>query len=183
MSHSTVYLSLGSNLGDRKKNLAQALAKLAKRAGNIRKKSPLYETEPVGKKNQPWFLNQCVEIATELPPVQFLKICQQIEKSLGRVYRERCGPREIDIDALFYGNRAHSSSSLTLPHPRLHQRRFVLIPLAHIAPSFRHPILKKTVKELLKDCKDTSIVKLGLRSHRQSQMLARPRARAVRSQQ
>lgn len=159
----TAYLSLGSNLGDQKKNIVQALTQLSQRAGIIRKKSPLYKTEPVGNKNQPWFLNQCVEISTKLPPLKFLKTCQKIEKSLGRERRkEKWGPRTMDIDILFYENRVSRSLRLTLPHPRLHKRRFVLRPFAQIAPNFRHPILKKTVKELLKECRDRSIVrKLG----------------------
>lgn len=153
------YLSLGSNLGNRKAHITRAIEQLAKLVGAIHKKSSLYKTEPVGNKNQPWFLNQCVEIFTILPPLKFLKVCQKIEKSLGRERRkEKWGPRTVDIDILFYESRASRAPRLILPHPRLHKRRFVLQPLAQIAPNFRHPILKKTIKELLKECVDTSII-------------------------
>lgn len=153
------YLSLGSNLGDRNSYIQGAVIALAKHAGAICKKSSLYKTEPVGNKNQPWFLNQCVKISTKLPPAKLLKVCQKIEKSFGRIRHEKLEPRIIDIDILFYENRVNRSPRLTLPHPRLHKRRFVLRPLAQIAPNFRHPILKKTIKELLKECRDRSIVR------------------------
>lgn len=154
----TVYLSLGSNLGDSSRLLKHAILCLQQRAGRVRKVSSLYETEPIGKTNQPQFLNCCVELTTKLAPEELLKICQVIEYELGRQRKEKWGPRKIDIDLLLYGNYSIASSVLTIPHPEIMKRRFVLVPLAQIAPNFRHPILKKTVKELLKDCPDSSRV-------------------------
>lgn len=133
-----VFLSLGSNLGDRRKNLQLAIKALNASAGRVIKKSKTYETKPHGVKNQPMFLNCCIEIETNLKPLKLLAACQKIEKLLGRLKSEKGKmlPRTIDIDILFYGNEIINTPKLTLPHPRIAEREFVLKPLAEIAPDF-----------------------------------------------
>lgn len=146
----TVYLGLGSNLGDRKQNLAQALELLSQQA-EIEQVSSVYETEPVGFKEQPLFLNAVCRIATSLSPAKLLAFAKKIESALGRVPSFANAPRPIDIDILCYGNRIIKSTDLTIPHPRLTQRAFVLIPLAEIAPDLIHPESRKTISELLNE--------------------------------
>jgi 2-amino-4-hydroxy-6-hydroxymethyldihydropteridine diphosphokinase len=153
------YLSLGSNLGDRFRLLQEAISGLQKKAGRVKRISSFYETEPVGKTDQPFFLNVCVELTTKLKPQALLKICQAIEYELGRRRKEKWGPRTADLDLLLYGNHVINTPKLILPHPEISKRRFVLVPLAEIAPNSRHPILKKSIRELLKECADTSIVR------------------------
>ena len=126
----------------------------------ITKKSSLYETEPVGKKDQPWFFNMVIEGETNLSPEDLLRTCQAIEKKLGRVEGEKWGPRPIDIDILLYGDLVLNLPHLTIPHSRLHLRNFVLQPLSEIAPNIIHPISKKLIKELLKISLDTSKVQI-----------------------
>jgi 2-amino-4-hydroxy-6-hydroxymethyldihydropteridine diphosphokinase len=144
-----VYLSLGSNVGNREHNLAQAIECLAT-LGHVVSVSSFYETEPVGFTHQPWFLNCAVVLETEKIPQQFLSAALRIEKDLGR-HRETAqpkGPRTIDIDILLFGKAVINTPALTVPHPALHERRFALEPLAEIAPDVRHPVLKKTIREL-----------------------------------
>ena len=144
-----VYLSLGSNLGDREKYLREAISRLGE-LGGIRQVSALYETQPVEVQGeQPWFLNCALAMETELMPLEFLSRMLAVEKSMGRIRTEPKGPRTIDIDIVFFGNDALNTPELTVPHPAMHQRRFVLAPLAEIAPAFVHPVLKRTVRELL----------------------------------
>jgi len=144
----TVYLSLGSNLGDRATNLRTAIEHLGE-LGAVVGRSSLYETEPVEMERQPWFLNCVVAIETELMPKQFLARTITIEQKMGRRRTQPKGPRTIDIDILLFGGSVVDTSALTIPHPAMHERRFVLEPLAEIAPELRHPVFKKTVREML----------------------------------
>ena len=135
-----IYLSLGSNLGDREANLRKAVKRLASNEVRVLHTSRIYETEPVGYKNQAWFLNQVVEAETALFPMQLLTRIGRVERDLGRVRTLRNGPRTIDIDILFYGAAVVETTRLEIPHPRLAERRFVLAPLAELAPDLRHPV-------------------------------------------
>jgi len=143
----TCYLSLGSNLGDRSANLNAAIGRLAS-LGEIKEVSSFYETEPVDFTAQPWFLNCTVAIETELMPRQFLARLQAIEQEMGRRRTQFKGPRPIDLDILLFGTSIIDLAELTVPHPALHERRFVLEPLAEIAPEVRHPVFKKTMRQL-----------------------------------
>jgi 2-amino-4-hydroxy-6-hydroxymethyldihydropteridine diphosphokinase len=144
-----VYLSLGSNLGDRQATLAGALRLLRAPDLRILRFSPVYETEPQDVEAQPWFLNLVVEAETDLFPKQLLARVQKIERQLGRKRIAAKGPRAIDIDILLYGDLVISVAGLEVPHPRMAERRFVLQPLADLAPGLRHPVLRRTAQELL----------------------------------
>ena len=162
------FIGLGSNLGQREDSLERAIGALAQTPGVlVRRRSALYETEPVGIAEQPWFVNAVVEIETELSPRELLAVCKQIERSLGRRERVRYGPREIDLDILLYDNIIVNEPDLQIPHAQLHRRRFVLVPLAEIAPAVVHPILHQTVAQLLQNLDDLKEVK-PLRSQRSS---------------
>ena len=145
--HKTVYLSLGSNLGDRAANLRAAIEKLAA-LGTVDAISSFYETEPVEFASQPWFLNCAAKLNTEKMPRQLISAILSVERSMGRQRTQKNGPRIIDIDILLFGSSVIETASLTVPHPRLHERRFVLEPLAEIAPEVRHPVYKRTMREL-----------------------------------
>ena len=143
-----VYLSLGSNLGDRQVNLRNAIGQLLD-LGYVEEVSSIYETEPVEVTDQPWFLNCAVAVRTELIPREFLAGILNIERSMGRRRTQPKGPRIIDIDILLFGPAHLNTPTLTIPHPAMAERRFVLEPLAEIAPDVKVPLLKKTVSELL----------------------------------
>jgi 2-amino-4-hydroxy-6-hydroxymethyldihydropteridine diphosphokinase len=145
--HKRVYLSLGSNVGDRTANLNAAIDRLSG-LGKVTAVSSFYETEPVELTAQPWFLNCAVELDTEKMPRQLLTAILDIEKEMGRQRIQKKGPRTLDIDILLFGNSMVKMKGLTIPHPAMHERRFVLEPLTEIAPEVRHPVFKRTVREL-----------------------------------
>jgi 2-amino-4-hydroxy-6-hydroxymethyldihydropteridine diphosphokinase len=154
-----VFLGLGSNLGDREATIEAALGLLAGRGFRVRLRSSLWLTAPVGGPPQGWFVNAVAGGETPLDPEALLEACLATERELGRVRAERNGPRTIDVDILFFGEERRDAPGLVLPHPRLHERRFVLAPLAEVAPELVHPTLGLTVAELLARCPDTSAVK------------------------
>lgn len=143
----SVFLGLGSNIGNREENINSAIKKLSKEI-KIINISKFIETEPYGYTNQPKFINCAIEGETNLTPYELLDFCLNIEKEMGRIREIRWGPRNIDIDILFYGNLIINSNILTIPHPEIEKRLFVLEPLNEIAPDFIHPILKKTIRNL-----------------------------------
>ncbi|MFH0914028.1 MAG: 2-amino-4-hydroxy-6-hydroxymethyldihydropteridine diphosphokinase [Chloroflexota bacterium] len=145
----TIYLGLGSNMDNRKENLARALELLAQRV-SIVLSSSIYDTAPVGNADQPRFLNMVCQGTTRLAPMGLLMIAKAIESKMGRVAKVPNAPRPIDIDILFYGNQKVNSPDLVIPHPRIAERAFVLVPLAEIAPELVHPALGKKIKELRK---------------------------------
>jgi 2-amino-4-hydroxy-6-hydroxymethyldihydropteridine diphosphokinase len=155
----TVYLSLGSNVGDRAKNLQDALAALEAKSVHVVRVSSMYETEPVDYLDQPWFLNCAVQVEMQLPPLELLRALREIEAQMGSQKLVPKGPRLIDMDVLLYGDETIDTPELQVPHPRMHLRRFVLEPLAEIAPQARHPILGVTAKEILAHVQDESLVR------------------------
>ena len=155
-----VYLALGTNLGNRLVNLNAAISSLTPQM-NVKKKSPVYETPPWGFADQPAFLNQVVKVETYEGPERLLKHLKRLETALGRVPNFQNGPRLIDIDILFYDDVMLDTAQLVIPHPRLHERAFVLVPLADIAPDLVHPALYKTVREMLADVNSDGVIRVN----------------------
>jgi 2-amino-4-hydroxy-6-hydroxymethyldihydropteridine diphosphokinase len=153
-----VYLLTGSNMGDSQANLSTTIMHIRQRVGEVVKISCLYKTEPWGNKDQQVFLNQVMEVHTELSPQELLKTILGIEHEMGRNRDIKWGPRVIDIDILFFGDRIINESELTIPHPFLHERRFTLVPLVEIAPHLQHPVFHKTIAQLLEECADKGVV-------------------------
>ncbi|MGA2534305.1 MAG: 2-amino-4-hydroxy-6-hydroxymethyldihydropteridine diphosphokinase [Candidatus Aminicenantales bacterium] len=161
------FLSLGSNIGDRKRNLARARRLLAKNGVAVLKASSVYRTEPVDVRDQPWFDNQVLKVRTGRRPHELLALAKSIEAALGRVPNIKKGPRTIDIDILLAGDTVLETPDLTIPHPRMAGRNFVLVPLCELAPGAFHPVLLKTVHELLRTCPDkSSVLREGSRGRR-----------------
>ena len=153
------YIGFGSNIGDRLAHIQNAIHALSKTEGiTLRKISSVYKTAPVGYEAQAEFLNGVAAIQTSLPPLSLLHILKDIETEVGRQHRIRWGPREIDLDILIYGDLCHQTEKLVIPHPEMHLRRFVLAPLAEIAPDLVHPVLKETIETLLECLADDKSV-------------------------
>jgi 2-amino-4-hydroxy-6-hydroxymethyldihydropteridine diphosphokinase len=153
----SAFLGLGSNLGDRLATIGRAVERLAQTTCVVAQ-SALYETEPVGGPEQGWYVNAALHIETELEPEALLASCLEIERQFGRHRRQRWAARTLDIDLLLYADRILATPGLSVPHPRLHERLFVLTPLADVAGDVPHPVLGLTVRELLKRCPDGSVV-------------------------
>jgi 2-amino-4-hydroxy-6-hydroxymethyldihydropteridine diphosphokinase len=167
-----IYLSLGSNIGDRQANLRAAIAALPPAGVRVKRVSSIYETEPVDLLEQPWFLNCVVEGQTELEPLDLLRALQAIQSRMGREKAVPKGPRLIDIDILLYGNKTIDTPELELPHPRMTERRFVLVPLAELAPNLTHPAWSGNITALLAHIQDKSQV-----CKKEESMQARPSGR------
>jgi 2-amino-4-hydroxy-6-hydroxymethyldihydropteridine diphosphokinase len=158
----TAYLALGSNIGDREANLREALARLEAADVRVTRKSSIYETEPRYVRDQPEFLNAVVEAETGLFPLQLLARVRKIEQEMGRQRVTPNGPRNIDIDILFYGKSVIDAPELQVPHPRIAERSFVLEPLAEIAPQLRHPLTGKTASEMLAALEPQGVRRLNI---------------------
>lgn len=155
------YIGLGSNLNHKMGNLNKAVELIEKNFKiKVLKSSSVYQTEPVGVKDQPFFLNMVLKVETEISPFELLDFLQDIEKKMGRKREMKWGPRNIDLDLLLYEDQVINTSELTLPHPQMHLRKFVLIPLAEIAKDKIHPLKQQTISELLKNLKEDSKVEL-----------------------
>jgi 2-amino-4-hydroxy-6-hydroxymethyldihydropteridine diphosphokinase len=146
-----VYIGIGSNLGKREENCLRALQLISAKAGSIKRQSSMHETQPWGMEDQPKFINMAAEVETGEEPQRLLEILKSIEREMGREQTFRWGPRTIDLDILFYDDLVMDTPDLRIPHPLMYQREFVLRPLSEIAPDKVHPVLKKTVRELLSE--------------------------------
>jgi len=159
MAAKTIFLSLGSNLGARERNLRAAIVALADANVRVTKVSSFYETEPVDLHEQPWFVNCVVQGETEIAPLDLLRALREIEARMGRKKIVPKGPRLIDIDILLYGNESIDTPELQVPHPRMLQRKFVLVPLAKIAPTLKHSSWEGTATQMLAKTGDVSVVR------------------------
>jgi 2-amino-4-hydroxy-6-hydroxymethyldihydropteridine diphosphokinase len=159
----TAYLLTGTNLGEREQHLEEARKLIRRSAGTISCVSALYETAAWGKTDQPSFLNQALELQTALKAHDLMEQLLGVEKTIGRLRQEKYGPRIIDIDILLFDDEVISKPSITIPHPRMQERRFALTPLAEIAAGIIHPVLKKTIQQLLNECPDPlKVVRIGI---------------------
>ena len=154
----TVYIQLGSNIGERESFITKSMHKVEDDIGKIITASSIFETTAWGNENQNNFLNSVIEIKTPFDAFTILQKSQEIENNLGRKRSDKWGERTIDIDILFYNNKIINTKELTIPHPLIQKRKFVLVPLSEIAPSYKHPILRKNISTLLSECKDTQKV-------------------------
>ncbi|MBT4738179.1 MAG: 2-amino-4-hydroxy-6-hydroxymethyldihydropteridine diphosphokinase [Flavobacteriales bacterium] len=154
----TVYIQLGSNIGERESFITKSMHKVEGDIGKIITASSIFETTAWGNENQNNFLNSVIEIKTPFDAFTILQKSQEIENNLGRKRSDKWGERTIDIDILFYNNKIINTKELTIPHPLIQKRKFVLVPLSEIAPNYKHPILKKNISTLLSECKDTQKV-------------------------
>jgi 2-amino-4-hydroxy-6-hydroxymethyldihydropteridine diphosphokinase len=159
MTSRLVYVAMGSNVGDRASTLACGVEELNRVGLRVLRQSSFYATQPVGGPPQAWFLNAVVEAETAWMPLRLLHALQRIERTFGRRRMVVGGPRTLDLDLLFYGGSVIHSRELEVPHPRLHLRRFVLAPLAELAPALNHPVMHKTISELLAQSADSSQVR------------------------
>ncbi|HEY0610137.1 MAG TPA: 2-amino-4-hydroxy-6-hydroxymethyldihydropteridine diphosphokinase [Chitinophaga sp.] len=155
----TAILLIGGNLDNRIANLQQAVQTIHQQAGKVIKASALYETAPWGNVQQPDYLNQALQIETSLEPLPLLHTLLNIERNIGRIRQQKWGARVIDIDIIFYGDQVISLPELKVPHPRMQNRRFVLVPLNEILPGLVHPVLQQNISTLLAECKDELPVK------------------------
>ncbi len=154
----TVYIQLGSNIGERESFITKSMYKVEDDIGKIITASSIFETTAWGNENQNNFLNSVIKIKTPFDAFTILQKSQEIENNLGRERSDKWGERTIDIDILFYNNKIINTKELTVPHPLIQKRKFVLVPLSEIAPNYMHPILKKNISTLLSECKDTQKV-------------------------
>ncbi|MFH2011410.1 MAG: 2-amino-4-hydroxy-6-hydroxymethyldihydropteridine diphosphokinase [Pseudomonadota bacterium] len=149
------YIGIGSNQGDKIKYCNDAIKEISKYKGNIiLNRSSFYRTEPWGKENQDWFINCAIKLKTTLDASEFFKVLLNIEKKLKRVKRDKWGPRKIDLDILFFNDKVINTPEVNIPHPMIQARKFVLVPLNEICPEFIHPVLNKSIMELLKETTD-----------------------------
>ena len=158
MSTYTYHLSLGSNLGDRATQLSKAKELISAEVGAINTESSVYETQPWGMEDQPWFLNQVIAVASDLEPSNVLSVIKKIEIKLGRLPAEKWHARHIDVDILLCGDKVIEEKDLIIPHPHFHERNFTLVPLMEIAGQMIHPVFQKTIEELYEECRDTGEV-------------------------
>lgn len=154
-----MYLLLGSNIGNSKQQVRNAIKLIKKNIGNVSRQSKLYVTAAWGNTNQPDFLNQVIVVDTKLPAIQAMQTILAIEKEMGRVRTVKNAPRNIDIDILFFNKEIIEEKILSVPHPQIPNRRFVLVPLNELSPNFKHPVFQQTIHHLLENCSDALNVK------------------------